>query len=149
MRYKLMQLLHIHAYWCYSKTWHMMDNIVLKCKRRVLMLVRRGLHCSQFSHLILKVHSPSISEFHACVSFPLPPVRAPVPRAEQWEAGEPRGERQAEDDQRRAFSSAGEHEPGAGARPGAAGPAAGAGGPAATGERDVGIRTFCTYSSTV
>lgn len=61
-------------------------------------------------------------------------------RAEQREAGEPRGERQAEDDQRRAVASAGEHQPGAVAGPGAAGHAAGAGRPAAPGERDVGIR---------
>lgn len=47
----------------------------------------------------LQVHSSSISAFHPCVYLPLPPVRAPVPRAEQRKAGEPRGERQAEDDQ--------------------------------------------------
>lgn len=68
-----------------------------------------------------------------------------MPRAEQREAGEPCGERQAENDQRRAVPSAGEHQPGAGAGPGAAGHAAGGGGAASSGEGDVGICTLCLY----
>lgn len=60
-----------------------------------------------------------------------------MPRAEQREAGELRGERQAQDDQRRAVAGAGEHQSGAVAGPGAAGRAAGAGRLAAPGEGDV------------
>lgn len=81
--------------------------------------------------------------------FRFTPVRGAVHRAEQWEAGEPRGERQAEDDQRRAVPSAGEHEPGAGAGPGTAGHAAGAGHPAAPGERAVSKRITLKFVSTL
>lgn len=62
---------------------------------------------------------------------------APVPRAEQREAGELRGERQAQGDQRGAVPCAGDDQPGAGAGPGPAEHAAGPSGPAAAGERDV------------
>lgn len=63
--------------------------------------------------------------------------------AEQWEAGEPRRERQTENDQQWVVQSAGEHQPGAGAGPGTAGYAAGTGLPATTGERNVRISIVC------
>lgn len=82
--------------------------------------------------------------FHSVETFS---VGAAVPRAEQREAGEPRGERQAEDDQRGAVPRSGEHQSGAGSGSGSAEHAAGAGGQTAAGERDVGITHTHTHLS--